>query len=325
MALKGFSKPSIYVVGFIIIALLIIVITVSRNIIYKTTYSLEPTYIICIPQGGLIDMCSVIYRCHEYAKKYQRILLIDTTSGWFNDDINDYLQFHSPFIYTGHPNTLNYKIKDLSVYPNSVDIMNPKFPERRKNTEGLGFSFFLNDRNLSYSLDKNFDERILVYSMYRQSGFHFNDLLRISTLSDMIKKAYWSARSKLPSYYVGVHIRNTDYISNVPDFIKMHEKQFAEKALFIATDNVNSLELFKEKYSSNVFSFTHIPDNSGNPLHEGSNRTKEESRKYNIDTFVDLLLLGTANEYYYSCKESGFSLAVVELRNEDGLIRRLLK
>lgn len=324
MAIKGFFKSSIYVF-FIIIALLSIVVLVSRNILYKTTYSLEPTYIICIPQGGLIDMFNVIYRCHEYAKKYHRILLIDTTSGWFNDDINDYIQFHTPYIYTGHPNTLNYKIKDLSVYPNSVDIMNPKFPEKRKNTDSLGVSYYLNDRNLSYSLDKGFDERILVYSMCRQGGYHFNDLLHICTLSDMVKKAYWSARSRLPSYYIGVHVRNTDYSSNVPEFIKMHEKQFSEKALFIATDNLNSLESFKEKYGSNVFSFTNIPDSSGNPLHEVGNRTKEESRKYNIDTFVDLLLLATANEYYYSCKESGFSGAVVELRNEEGLLRRLLK
>jgi hypothetical protein len=161
--------------------------------------------------------------------------------------------------------------------------------------------------------------------MYRQGGYHFNDLLRICTLSDMVKKAYWSARSRLPSYYVGVHVRNTDYISNVPDFLNTHEKQFAEKALFIATDNLSSLELFKKKYDSNVFSFTDIPDSSGNPLHEGRLRTKEESRKYNIDTFVDILLLGTANEYYYSCKESGFSLAVVELRAEEGLLKRLLK
>jgi hypothetical protein len=203
--------------------------------------------------------------------------------------------------------------------------MNPKFPEKRKNTDSLGFSFFLNDRNLSYSLDKNYDERILLYSMYRQSDFHFNDLLRICTLSDMVKTAYWSARSKLPSYYVGIHVRNTDYISNVPEFLNIHEKQFADKALFVATDNRSSLELFKEKYGSNIFNFTDITDNGGRPQHEGNIRNKEESRKYNIDTFVDILLLASANEYYHSSKESGFSLAIAELRNEESILKRLLK
>jgi hypothetical protein len=160
--------------------------------------------------------------------------------------------------------------------------------------------------------------------MYRIGLFYFGDLLRFSTLSDLVKNAYWSARSRLPSYYVGVHVRNTDYASNVPEFIKDHENQFLEKAIFVATDNRSSLDLFKEKYGSNVFSFTDITDNGGKPLHHGSNRNKEESRKYNIDTFVDILLLATANEYYYSSKESGFSLAIVELRNEDALLKRLL-
>jgi hypothetical protein len=324
MALKGLLKSKNYFFGFVIILLFVcIIISIIRNILYKNSYSLEPTYIICIPQGGLIDMCSVIYKCHEYAKKYNRILLIDTTTGWFNDDINDYIQFHSPFIYTGHPNTLYHKIKDLSVYPNGFDIMNTAFPDKRQDAIGK-WSFFINDRILSYNLDKSFDERIIVYSMYRVGKHYFDDLLRFSTLSDMVKNAYWSARSRLPSYYVGVHVRNTDYASNVPDFIENHKSQFSDKAIFVATDNRSSLDLFKEKYGSNIFSFTDITDNGGKPLHEVNTRTKEESRKYNIDTFVDLLLLATANEYYYSSKESGFSLAIAELRNEDVLLKRLL-
>lgn len=326
MALKSFFKSNGYFIGFIIIALLIIIIiNVTNNLACKASYSLEPNYIICIPQGGLIDMCNVIYRSHEYAKNYNRILLIDTTTGWFNDDINDYIQFHSPYIYTGHPNTLNYKIKDISVYPSGINIMDMPFPEKRRNPHSEGYSFYLNDRSLSYNLDKSFDERIMVYSMYRLGPHYFNELLRFSSISDMVKKSYWSARARLPSYYVGIHIRNTDYASDVPHFIKTHETQFAEKALFVATDNRGSLDLIKEKYGSNVFSFTDITDNGGKPLHEARNRNKEESRKYNIDTFVDLLLLASANEYYHSSNESGFSLAIVEVRNEEGLLTRLLK
>jgi hypothetical protein len=325
MAFKGFFKSKNYAFAFLIIVFIIIAIgTIATNVVYNKSYSLEPTYIICIPQGGIIDMCNVIYRCHEYAIKYNRILLIDTTTGWFNDDINDYIQFHSPYIYTGHPNTLCHKIKDLSVYPLGLNIMDMPLPEKRKNTNALGYSYYMNEKNLSYSLDKEFNERIMVYSMYRVGSFYFNDLLHFSSLSDIVKKAYESARSRLPSYYVGVHIRNTDYSSNVPDFINKHEALFAGKSLFVATDNRKSLDLFKEKYGSNVFSFTDITDNGGKPLHEGSIRNKEESRKYNIDTFVDIMLLASANEYYYSCHESGFSLAIAELRKEDTLIKRLL-
>jgi hypothetical protein len=65
----------------------------------------------------------------------------------------------------------------------------------------------LEDLNLSYDLDKGFDERIMVYSMYKLGKNYLNELLRFSTLSDIVKTAYWSARSRLPSYYIGIHTR----------------------------------------------------------------------------------------------------------------------
>ena len=269
-------------------------------------------------------MCNVIYRCHEYAKTNDRILIIDTKTGWFNDDINEYISFNSPYIYKGDPTIVYNTIKNLSIYPSGLDITAMELPEKRKNINELGFSYYLNEHNLSYDLNKPFQERIMVYSMYKVGQRHFNDMLRFCSLSYIVKQAYWSARSKMPAYYVGVHVRNTDYVSDVPDFIKTHEKQFSEKAIFVATDNKSSLELFKEKYGANVFSFTDITENGGKPLHEGNYRNKEESRKYNIDTFVDILLLATSNEYYYSSKESGFSLAISELRSEEGLLKRLL-
>jgi hypothetical protein len=135
-------------------------------------------------------------------------------------------------------------------------------------------------------------------------------------------KAYKTARDKLPASYVAIHIRNTDYKSNVGDFLKKHGDLLKDKPIFLASDNKGTIELFKKQF--NIYSFSDIPENYGHNLHEEYSRSGPEISKYNLDTIVDLLLLASSSELYYSYAESAFTQAAIELHEDQELLARLL-
>lgn len=270
-----------------------------NNVSQEASLNLEPSYIICIPEGNITNIFNTIWRCHEYAKKTDRILIIDTRYGWFNDDINTYIQFHSPYIYAGNPETIYFKIKNLSIYPKWVDIMK------------------LSDitSEINYSLDSEPGEKIMVYKSQGQTG-GFCDFLQFCSFSPVIIDVYKTTFSRLPNRYIGVHIASDNYDGDILEFIKKNQELFESKAIFISSDNRVISDIFRNKYGSNIYEFS----NSGSVVIQ---ENKDEYRKYLIDSFVDILLLASANEYYYINSRSEQSLAITELRDDNILLKRL--
>jgi len=271
----------------------------NNNVSYADRLNLEPSYIICIPEGNITNIFNTIWRCHEYAKKTGRILIIDTHYEWFNDDINTYIHFHSPYIYAGNPETIYFKIKNLSIYPKGVDIMN---------LSGTA-------SEINYSLNSEPDEKIMVYKSQGQMG-GFCDFLQFCSFSPVVMDVYNATFSRLPNRYIGVHIVSDNYDGDILEFIKKSQKLFESKAIFISSDNRVMSDIFRNKFGSNIYEFS----NSGNVV---IRENKDEYRKYVIDSFVDILLLASANEYYYINSRSELSLAITELREDNILLKRL--
>jgi hypothetical protein len=257
---------------------------------------------------------NTIMRCHEFAKATERTLIIDTTKGWMKDDIRNYIDIQSTTVYKGPLESLYTSLSSRSVYPEGITLETLD-PVITPNPSGVGDQFYQGPISLTYELNDK-DADVMVYSMYRLGDLKVKEFLQMCRFTPQVLDAYRNARSQLPAKYVGIHVRNTDYKSNVNEFMEIHKKQFADKALFVASDNKDTITVFQKRYGSNVYSFTNLPDNGGKPLHDKSItvRTKEESIKYNLDTFVDILLLVTADKYYASSKQSGFSQAILEMR-----------
>jgi hypothetical protein len=283
---------------------------------------LEPRYIICIPQGGIVDMCCVVLSCIKHAQEYNRVLIIDSVNTWFNDDLNEYINIHNPYVLTHAADTITHNINALTTYPPNVDV---EKLDTVINTKKDGKPLYtINGTSLMTPLNQDYDAGIVIYSSQRLTG-NLPELLEMCTIRPKVLDVYKSRRAQLPKKYVSVHIRNTDYNSDVSKFIEENNHALEHNTIFLASDNKNTIDEMKTKYGSNIVTFAYIPDNGGKPIHDGYKRTKEESRKYNIDTFVDILLLAAADEYYFSCKNSGFSNAVADLRAKPELLKRLLE
>jgi hypothetical protein len=288
---------------FRIILLLTVLVFILIGLLYRE-YNIgnyfEPKYIICFPQGGLINMLRCTITAYNYAIKYNRILVIDSRRNWFKESLYDYFFIHCPYVYVGDIDPLYKRIEMLSTYPNKEDLTNLQLDSDKISRYDI-------------NLDKDYDESIILYSHYGGSSHSksIKPFFEIVSLKNKVIRAFKSARDKLPASYVGVHIHNEDEIIG---FLDKHRELLKDKTVFIASRTKEIVDLFKKEF--NAVSFSDVPYN---------NSKKEpidvDISKYNLDSIVDLLLLASSSELYSG--EKSFSYVASELHKSPELLKRL--
>lgn len=277
-------------------------------------------YVLCIPMGGLNDMCNIIYQCILYCRKFNRILVIDTRSSChFKDSIHKYIKIDDPNIYTDTIESWHSSVENKTIYPEyikDIDNIQPKYTGPQTFTHGT-------DGPLHFDLNKNYSQDILVY-VRCGGGRNLHVLLLQCKLKDIIRNVFIQRRALLPASYIGVHIRHSDILSDIPTFMKKHTDIFLKNPIFIASDNAGVIKLFRESYKE-VYAFSEIGDfkTLGVKSIQKINRSDIDHENYNIDTLVDLLLLGSSDIFLHSTY-SGYSLAAKELFNNKAIINNII-
>lgn len=82
----------------------------------------------------------------------------------------------------------------------------------------------------------------------------------------------------------------------------------------------------KELYGSNLFNFSNIPNtkhiNPNANIHYHHGDVPHE--QFIIDCIVDILLLASGNEYYYSSSQSGYSRLALYLFENKHILNKIL-
>ena len=304
----------------ILIMLIILLVLIYINKKQQFTNNINK-YILCYPLGGLSDMLCVINTCLIYAINNNRILILNTTGDWFRENIHKFIKFTHESIYKD--NTYE-QIYNLSIYP---PIFNNKLIEKPTfywSQDGVHNT--LNNTILDTNLSKNYDEDIILYSNCGYEGCIPETLLKNMYFQNIVTDVYYERLNKLPERYISIHIRNTDFKSNVDDFIQKYNNKLKDHVFFLASDDINTIEKYKQLYGSNMFNFSNIPNtkhindnanihyNHGDILHE----------QFIIDCMVDILLLASGNEYYYSSEQSGYSKLALYLFQNKNILYKIL-
>jgi len=274
-------------------------------------------WIICKPRGGMIDTFSLIVMCLKHAVKFNRTLVIDTRKSLhFKDGFFKYFSSKNSKIFEGDTDEIYKHINHLSFYPKELTL------------DFLEFDPYVNKQE-NIDLDKNYSEDVVIYghvnSNLDRDIFYF---FRNFDVNPIILDLYKKRLSLLPENYTAVHVRNSDYKSDVPLFIHEHKDIIKNDNIFLATDDTQSIQLFKEHFT-NVFTFTKIND-SKKMCHgkvEGIHhiiRSDKDHEQFNIDTVSDFLLLCSGKKYYYSLKNSGFSACAKMLFDEKNIINQYI-
>ena len=277
-------------------------------------------YIVCYPLGGFCDMLHVMDDCLNYAIKYNRILIIDTTKEWFKEDIYKYMTFT-------HKNIYNKLLiisdnNNKSIYPPQFkNILNKQFNIRYDEKSKITYATSQNiDCKIDIDLSINYTEDIIFYGNCG-GGIPFT-LLNYFHFNPIITNVYTTRLNELPNKYISMHIRNTDIKSDVDSFLLIHHMILINNSCFIATDDIVTRDKIKQMYGSNIYFFSNIPKLKGANIHY--NHENIDHKQFIIDCIVDILLLASANDFYYSNKKSGYSKLALYLFENKQILNKIL-
>jgi hypothetical protein len=280
-------------------------------------------YMVVYPGGGFNDMLTAIERCLVHAIKYNRLLIIDSTQvAWFKHNIHDYIQFNHPNIYTGNTTELYDKILDMSIYP----------PEMGGKLKQIEYYFNNSDKTytllnttitLKIDLTKDYCENVIIYSNPGSSICN-PIILKYMSFKPVITSVYYDRLSVLTDTYTSVHIRNTDYASDVTDFLDKNTSTItAANILFLASDHAATIDSFCNLFPQTK-TFSIIPRNAeGVSIHY--NHNGYDQQQFIIDCIVDILLLASASTYIFSCNKSGYSKFAQYLFMNKSILNALVK
>lgn len=278
-----------------------------------------PNYLLCLPRGGFNDIITVIMRCHDYAEKYNRILVIDTSGSFLKDDIQKYIQMESPLVYKHDLSIFyggTYRDTFPSLFHGNLDSIIPSYNNCRR-------CYCVKDTSTAIALDQSYPTQVIVYCNCG-GGVDMTRFLRISHFQSLVVDEMCRRIRHISVPYTGIHIRNTDRKSHVKEFIHHHLTKLQNLNVFVASDNSETIETIKhqlQKQKCIVYTFANIPKYQGKCIHYHHKDVPTE--EFNIDVMVDFLLLVHAKTYLYSCQNSGYSLAIKEVRQNKDVMKKL--
>lgn len=266
-------------------------------------------YLYLITFGGLNDTINQIMFGYKYCLESKRILVVDTKHSRQERDIQDYFDLKNKIIFQGGNSEFAQAAKSMSVYP-QYEIDSLKF--KCNATENEDYNILASDIKIDLTIERK--EEVLIYGNPKGDNAS-NEFFKFFPMKENIKQPLQKRYNSLPSGYISVHIRNTDYQSNVSEFIDLHKHIFEGKNIFLASDNTESIAEFKNKINAKIYTFSNIPkyvnDLDGRfrfhpefAIHKCKVDNKEE---LNIDSIVDLVLLSLGENVYCSCPHSGYS------------------
>lgn len=302
-------------------------------------------YFICYPQGGWNDMMSIIWKAYQYCLSSYRLLIVDTTKCWFQDELWHYFTLNLPLMYQG--SDVSAFITQLLTAPSHTVF--PKAMHGKRSDEILSLKscgtcgcMEADGIGLSSPLNKMYTETVLVYSDCGSGDIH--EIMHHFTMSNSVRELFLSRYYSLTKPVLAVHIRNTDYVSDVDDFLHQHldRLQTHRGSVFVASDHAGTVERLRKEVGANSKSFSCLPIvSTGQSIHDSAEakslRTSmNDIRIFNKDLIVDFFLLASADDLIVSTSKrldpanqflghsSGFSRSVKALHRDRPLLQSLV-
>ena len=288
-------------------------------------------YIICKPRGGLNDIFGFITIGLKYAIRFNRILVIDTRKSLhFKDDFFKYFKVSdsNKHTYTSDIDSLYNSIQNNTLF--GADTITTT-PHNGQKINYADFEPFIHNIT-TINLDTDYPEDIILYGsnnsiLSKDIVYFFKNF----NLNPIVLNALKNRLNITPKKYISVHIRNTDYRSDVDLFVKRNFNKLKNKPIFLATDDPKSIALFKKYFTTaRIYTFFRFPSSNNKCYNRKAGgvhfniRNNKEHKIFNIDTLVDLVMLANSTEYLYSCEQSGFTQGAKQLFDEKQIIRNII-
>jgi hypothetical protein len=287
-------------------------------------------FLLCRPHGGLNDVFCQIEKCWEYAEKFERILIIDTTLSGLHTKFSEFFE----------PRHKTDKVffelgENQLAFLNGTSCFPPELFQKLDNYEAEAADEIHNlvVKNtkvpLTFDFSRAYDEMLLVHEQWGGGNLSF-DLVPRLKISQEIRSIILRRISGLNRKYVAIHVRNTDYQTDYMEFFSRIRSRIGHNPLLVCSDDVQVIKYAQTFFTASILLFSReLLDTEGKPLHHRNTfSNQEERRQIIIDTIVDLVGLARAHRLYFtnvsSGHTSGFSRLAQYLRKNKALIGSLL-
>jgi len=270
------------------------------------------------PKGGFNDHLVRILECINYCKKYNRILLIDTTNSAYRINFSDYFQIEDKNVISDKE-IITQICKDCkSIYPSCfnnkiIDVLNGTFI--LKYTHGHGYTY--GNKTPFILPNKDMKEDLIIHaSCGGGDGFKlFKDIKICDSLKTICRERY----NLMNKPYLAIQIRNTDHKC---DYKKLYEENknliHSYDSVYIATDDGKSLDFFRDK-KLNVYNFTTFPSVIEGNLHW--DKSIEPHTKIS-DLISDIYLLTMSDKIISNSKGNFITLVRNCFKNKEDIVKK---
>ena len=276
-----------------------------------------PKYVYLIPQGGFNDILYNINRLLEYCKKYNRILLIDTTNTHYKINFSDYFSFPNKRVICDKNKIIEICNNNHTIYP---DFLHNNIQPLLTGVCVIDFMPGSYHDNGSYNNKlitlprKAILKTIIVYSSWG-SYFSGYPLFQQMTICDAIKTECKKRHDLLQKPYLCIQVRNTDYKC---DYQKVYTDNkvliHSYNNIYLATDDKSVIDFYKLQ-NLPIINFTTFPDGNSENLHDSN----VNSHTKIIDLICDVYLIAMSGKLL-SNSSGGFIKFVTECFNNKGNI-----
>jgi hypothetical protein len=241
-------------------------------------------YIIYQGSGGLVHMLGGLVYCCDYINKQKNYLLIVDVKNHkaFLNSFNKYFVLKN----IKYSEDYNDIIKVNNYHRINLDYFNNNNVEY--NNDGYTHKYNNYYINIGISLEKiNYNNNIKMYAGH--GGNNHDNIIKYVKCNNDIKNKL--KKYKINEKYVGIHFRNTDRSNNINNFINKL-KCYKNYKIYIATDDINSLNIFKKELKDYDILYYFEPYNAnGKNIHFND----PDKDKIIMSILVDMYMLYNSN------------------------------
>ncbi|MEM9027062.1 MAG: nodulation protein NodZ [Pseudomonadota bacterium] len=262
-------------------------------------------FVLCRPRGGLNDTLCQLAACWLYAEKFERTLVIDTTTSWMKRPLHTYFRItHSacPVIGELDDETLS-KLNTLSCYPREVAGVLDEYIPVCRGAEGVFDK--KTDVQLTFDFTRDYQEDVVLHERYGGGALSLDCLTRIAFQPD-ISKHVMSRVDQLPRNRVGVHVRHTDIQTDYMSFFDRVKSMAGDDELLICSDNYSVVGAARDVLGEHRVVCSSIPPNlGGEAIHQFQDITHSDKHQLNLDMLTDLFALSLCSKLHIARLTSG--------------------
>lgn len=259
-------------------------------------------YILCRPIGGLNDSLCQIDTCWRYAIRYGRTLVIDFGENRLYQELFQMLEVvksEIPVVLSPKPRLLR-QLDQLDTFPPEVQgrldtyqavAVLGKDPNKRFDA--------LSGADLSFPLNSDHEATVLIHHRGGGGSNSLSALNRLEVRSDVMEKILAQIR-QFPERYDAVHVRNTDYLTDYPNFLRRVAKKLSISHLLVCSDDNEVLHFAEALIGPNIaFSLGDHPALEGEPLHQyGAEQSRKSARTAALRLLTEMFALTRAQRIH---------------------------